>query len=228
MELVWGNYISSRIWRSFSQSIKLSTKYIQREVSIECWFDRVSVMFVFFLLNLWSSIYSLKRLRKFLSYASDVTLTVQKVQNLTNGTKEKPGVHTDKRHRMTYSQSYLSFLIYYICLYIYQYSFSQKVCILLSGLNYPLAFWSQIQFFQTFIIQEIDSYRSNLSLFLEIICKMKLSIMLACFEILKIFDFQTAYVWFKVKAESIYIMYFRLRNSLQTRAIDYVFLQHST
>lgn len=146
MELVWGNYISRRIWRSFLQSIKVSTKYIQWEVSIECWFDWVSVMFVFLLLNLWSSIYSLKRFKKFLIYARDVTWTFQKVQNLTNVTKEKLVAHIDKCYKMTYSQLYLSFLIYYICLYIYQYSFSQKVCILLSGLNH-IALWSQMHFF---------------------------------------------------------------------------------
>lgn len=99
----------------------------------------------YFCWNLWSSIYSLKRLKNF-NLCQWCHIDISKGAKSNNVTKEKLVAHTDKRYRTTYSLvififSYLLNLSIYLSIFI-----QSKVCILLSGLNL-IALWSQNAFF---------------------------------------------------------------------------------
>lgn len=83
------------------------------------------------------------------------------LQNQTNVIREEPVGHINKSHRVTYSQLYLSFLIYCTCLCTNQYDLVKKKLVFYFLVWITLASEVQCIFFQTFIIQATDSYRST-------------------------------------------------------------------
>lgn len=157
MELVSGNYLSSRIWRSFLQGIKPSTKTLMPTVYSV---GRLHWILIFICAcvppaeSMIKYSYAQRIARSFI-YVSDVTdvnnaaLKFQIIQNKTrNVTQEESVNHTNKPYSIKYSQLFF-FSHSQVFVYINQYDLIKRYFAFLFKSHWPL---KSNTFFQTCII----------------------------------------------------------------------------